>query len=198
MLYFVPALSVGGSHHHCCFNSLFFSVADSPFHRCFSSFGRFPPTDIDTLYAAVASGIPEAVPAVLGCIRDGQAEAELKARNAWAQLDPTRIRVGLGTSNRGGGGGVSAGTSSRSYGSGGGVGASSRGYGGVVSGREEELETLAMLAAGSGNWDMFKAVLLAMRQKLRTEHQVRLLRQDDERLCRVLAALIVFGFSTVR
>lgn len=118
------------------------------------------------------SGIPEAVAAVLGCIRDGQAEAELKARNARTQLDPRTNAGGVGISNRGGGGSVSLGMSNRGYGGSGGIGASNKGYGGVGSSKEEDLETLMMLAAGSGKLDMFDAVLTAMRQKLKNEHEV--------------------------
>lgn len=85
---------------------------------------------------------------------------ELTARNGRVLLNRRRSVRGSGivtTGHRPGG---------SSSGGGGGGG------GGALEGKEEQLETLAMLSALSGNVDMFTAVLQAMRQKLPTAQQV--------------------------
>lgn len=119
------------------------------------------PTEIDSIYAAVASGIPDAVPAVLGCIRHSQAVDELTARNVRNLVERHKSISVFSATPRGSGG------------SGGSGGYDSFIAGGANGGKEcEELETLEMLAALSGNLDMLNAVLRALLEKLPNEQQV--------------------------
>ncbi|CAM9290014.1 unnamed protein product, partial [Scytosiphon promiscuus] len=63
------------------------------------------PPDIDSIYAAVTSGIPEAVPAVLSFIRGGQAVDELTARNGRSLVESHKNTVFVVTPRGSGGGG---------------------------------------------------------------------------------------------
>ncbi|CAM9466764.1 unnamed protein product, partial [Ectocarpus sp. 8 AP-2014] len=89
------------------------------------------PPEIDSVHAAVESGVPAAVPAVLVDMDHEVAVLELTARNCSGLRD------------------------ARSNGD-----------------DDEELETVIMLAALSGNLDMFHTVLEAMKEKLPTAKQV--------------------------
>lgn len=100
------------------------------------------PPEIDSVRAAVESGVPAALPAVLGHMDHEVAVLELTARNCSGLRYARNSTIAS--------------------------------VGGVSSGDdEEELETVIMLAALSGNLDMFHAVLEAMKEKLPTTKQVK-------------------------
>ncbi|CAM9209896.1 unnamed protein product [Ectocarpus sp. 6 AP-2014] len=99
------------------------------------------PPEINSVHAAVESGVPAAVPAVLVHMDHEAAVFELTARNCSGLRDASSI----GTGNV---------------------------YGNSSGDDEEELETVIMLAALSGNLDMFHTVLEAMKEKLPTAKQV--------------------------
>lgn len=94
------------------------------------------------MHAAVESGVPAAVPAVLVHMDHEVAVFELTARNCSGLRDATSI----GTGNV---------------------------YGNSSGDDDEELQTVIMLAALSGNLDMFHTVLEAMKEKLPTAKQVQ-------------------------
>ncbi|CAM9848129.1 unnamed protein product [Scytosiphon promiscuus] len=137
--------------------------------------------EIHSIYAAIKSGIPGAVSEVLGCIRDGQAVEELMAKNGRILLDRSTTFRGSGTFPAGGG--------NRGGGEGG------RAGGGELEGERDEPETLAMLAALSGNVDMFTVVLQAMEQKLPIAHQITSVLETTDAEGRSLVASAAEGGS---
>ncbi|CAM9403921.1 unnamed protein product [Ectocarpus sp. 12 AP-2014] len=98
------------------------------------------PPEINSVHAAVESGVPAAVPAVLVHMDHEVAVFELTARNRSRLRDARSI----GTGDI---------------------------YGNSSGDDDEELQTVIMLAALSGNLDMFHTVLEAMKEKLPTAKQ---------------------------
>ncbi|CBN75304.1 Ankyrin Repeat Transient Receptor Potential Channel [Ectocarpus siliculosus] len=116
------------------------------------------PQEINSVHAAVESGAPAAVPAVLVHMDHEAAVFELTARNCSGLRDASSI----GTGNV---------------------------YGNSSGDDDAELETVIMLAALSGNLDMFHTVLEAMKEKLPTAKQVDdMIGMTDEGRSLVVAA----------
>ncbi|CAM9687700.1 unnamed protein product, partial [Ectocarpus sp. 13 AM-2016] len=99
------------------------------------------PPEINSVHAAVESGVPAAVPAVLVHMDHEVAVIELTARSCSGLRDARSIGTGDV-------------------------------YGNSSGNDDEELQTVIMLAALSGNLDMFHTVLEAMKEKLPTGKQV--------------------------